>query len=114
MTSFTFEGPAIGGPANGRVLISYNRTFVVLYPLQIDASTRSAQALINSKSQRVFGTFRYQMHAYGAHRFFLPAHQTLNYFLNRWNPPIEQDYWPAFLQSAITILKTHAQKKAPK
>ena len=102
MTSFAFEGLALGGPANGRVLISYTEIYRALYILQADATNRSAEPLI--RSQQRFGTFRYHAHQYGEHQFFLPAHQSLNYFLTRWNPPKEQNLWPSFLQTAVQIL----------
>lgn len=103
MTSFVFEGPAIGGPANGRVLVSHTEIFTALYLVQIDATTHCAQALI--RSQRLYGKFRYRAHNYGVYQFFLPAHQSLNHFLKRWNPPISQTHWPVFLQQAIKALQ---------
>lgn len=103
MTSFMFEGPAVGGPANGRLLISHTKTFVAIYPAQIDATMYSAAALI--RSQRIYCKFRYRAQRYGNHQFFLPAHQSLNHFLKHWNPPKDQAYWSAFLQSAIAALQ---------
>ena len=111
MTSFMFEGPAIGGPANGRILMSHTEIFTALYLVQGDATTRHTQALI--RSQRIYGKFRYRAHNYGIYQFFLPAHQSLSYFLAHWNPPIGQIHWPVFLESAITILKKQTQKESP-
>lgn len=103
MTSFAFQGLAIGGPANGRVLVSHTMTYNALYLVQCDATNRQAQPLI--RSQRVLGKFRYNAHSYGKHQFFLPAGQTLFYFLRRWNPPACQDDWPAFLRQVAENLR---------
>lgn len=102
MTSFAFEGPALDGPAHGRVLLSHTRTYSALYLLQCDAMQQQAKPLI--QAQRVHGTFRYCAHRYGKHQFFLPAHQTLSYFIKVWNPPVDQTLWPAFLQYVIDTL----------
>ena len=56
MTSFMFEGPAIGGPANGRVLISHTKMFTVLYPVRVDATMRAHRALVSQ--QHIFAKFR--------------------------------------------------------
>ena len=103
MTSFTFQGLAIGGPACGRVLVSHTQIYSALYLVKCDATNRKAEPLI--KSQRVLGTFRYQAHSYGQYQFFLPAGQSLAYFLQRWNPPIDQNYWPAFLEQTVKALR---------
>ena len=103
MTSFSFHGPAIGGPAHGRTLVSHTKLFVALYRVQCDSTNQQAQPLI--KSQHLLGTFRYQAHSYGQHQFFLPAGQTLEYFLRRWNPPTNQNEWPSFLQHLVQTFR---------
>lgn len=102
MTSFMFEGPAVGGPANGRLIVSYSEVFASLYPV-----TRNRQSVENSKNVvplTSFAVYRYRAHEYGRHKFFLPAQDTLERFLVRWKPPVEQMYWPVFLSHAIEVL----------
>lgn len=102
MTSFVFQGPAIGGPANGRELVSYSQIFATLYPIQKNRS--NVIYLFEVKPLTQYAIFRYQAHQYGDHRFFLPIGETLEAFLNQWQPPIKQDHWPAFLNHAIETL----------
>lgn len=107
MTSFVFEGPAIGGPSNGRTLVSYSQIFTTLY--RLENLPANVTYLFANQSKTAFGLFRYQVHKYGDHWFFLPAGETLEDFLQRWQPPIKQDHWPAFLKQATQCL----ERKAP-
>ena len=102
MTSFVFEGPAVGGPANGRVLVSYSEVFATLYPVTIDQT--NVHYVGANWLQAGFGVFRYRVQTYGTHCFFLPLEQSLEQFLTHWQPPIEQSHWPAFLRLAIEAM----------
>ena len=101
MTSFVFEGPAIGGPANGRVLVSYCEIFASLYPVPSPHSTVTGA----TDAKHEFAVFRYRVQNYGVHCFFLPATETLEQFLTTWQPPRQHSHWPAFLQQAIEVLQ---------
>ena len=111
MTSFAFEGPAIGGPANGRVLVSYKEKFICLYPANDKNQIYQGEA---KKFSTGFNAFHYCAHAYGSHKFFLPAGETLDQFLIYWCAPNDQVDWPNFLQQTIKIIernRTNAQKE---
>lgn len=103
MTSFVFQGPAIGGPANGRELVSYSQIFTTLYPVQKPAL--NVTYIFAQQPTYSYGLFRYCAHKYGSYWFFLPLGETLENFLEKWRPPVQQDHWPAFIEQAIEALK---------
>lgn len=102
MTSFVFQGPAIGGPCNGREFVSYSKIFPALYRVQNHIA--NVHYIDANQYRSNFAIFRYHAQQYGEYWFFLPCGETLEDFLNQWNPPVEVKYWPQFLKQAIQAL----------